>query len=945
MLRVRLITDPFDLSGYAEHNLLNRGLLDFLHEQFPVWPETARLYRDQIAVECDVTPHSEAGVEALADADGTYYVVVYPGDPITAIITVVATLALTALVLLFLTPKIPTGDQNNQSANNTLGQRVNKPRPGSRIEDIFGAVISIPTMLTVPLLVFEDNLEQEVCYMSVGRGDHDISEVKDGDTPIEQIAGAGVAFYGPDASPNSGVPFLEVGAPIDMPLYDVIKNNEVNGQIMRSPNANNVSGNSDIRFVYPDTIERTGTAVDFTQFFAAGDQLTIGSSGFSSDVGSTTVTEDCRYTSAGQVQFQTFNPTTVFAVGQYVTIANAGFADTNTTGGVTYVDLGGTYQITALSSSTMTLSAPSAVNGDWSKLTDYTSGRTSYRSSNFTVAGTTTGYNVDGTYSVLAVSSGAVTLSNPALVNSAWTNINSLPGHATDYVSPSLSTSGVRWVGPFVVDMPSATQVVCNFVALQGMYRVTKKGKDRPGSVQVLIEVTPCDADGVATGAAVTSYATVSGDGTDKNPKGVTLYAATPAAGRVSVRARRVTPSDLDTDDTVVDEVKWRDLFGTAEVGVPHFGNVTTVHTRTYATQGATSVKERKLNCRAVRKVLVHNSDDTFGPGLAPSQSAADIICHIALDPYLGGRALDELDVPLIYQVVADVVSYFGIAEAGEFNYTFDQDDISSEEMIQSVAQTVFCTAYRQASKLRLYFECQTSDSEMLFNHRNKLPGSETRTVRFGNLNDNDGVELDYISPVDGAKLTVYVPEDQSAVKPKKLAVIGVQYQSVAFLHAYRAYNKIKYQNTTTKFSGLAEATQLVLTQRVEVVDNTRPDVYDGHIKAVSGLTVELSQPFVPKPGGTDYVIQIQREDGVEVIAVVSGADDTHVVLQAAPAAAIVINDQAWADVVYQIVGDDGTRPSAFLLTEKGAFDKRSLDVQAINYDDRYYANDFDYHP
>lgn len=942
MLLVRLLTDPFDLSAYTEHS--PESLLPFLHHEFPVWPEGARLYKGSVAVENDVTPRTEDDIKALAQADGEYWVVVYPEDIITLTIALVVAVVALAAIMLLLAPKIPTPNTNSQSSNNTLGTRVNKPRPKDRIEEIFGSVISVPTLLAVPLLIFESNLEQEICWMCVGRGDHEISDVRDGDTPIASIAGAGVKFYGPYTSPNFGAPILSIGSDIDQPLMDVVRVNEVNGQVLKAPNSNMVSGDDDIRFVYPDTIERSGTDIDFTKYFAASDQLTIAGSSYNDTVGSVVTTQITHFTLAGEIVFDTFDPSTIFSAGDFITISNAGFADTNVSSGITYVDLGGTYEIDTVDSTTITLVDPDTVNSDWPHLDEYTGDQTSDRNSTFSIPGETTGYNVDGTYTVLSVTSGSIVLDDPATVNSAWNNLDDLPGDATDYISPTLSTSADRWVGPFIINMPTATQGIFNFIALQGMYRITKKGKDRPTSVEVEVEVTPCDEDGVATGAAASFFTTVEGDGSDKNLKGETVFAEFGYTGRVSVRARRLTPFDEDTSDTVVDEVKWRDAFGTALITQDGFGDVTTVHTRTYATAGATSVKERKLNCRATRKVLERNIDNTFGPALVASQNAADIICHMALDPYIGGRTLAELDVDQLYDTVESVVTYFAIPEVGQFNYTFDQDNISFEEMVQTVAQTVFCRAYRQGSKLRLFFERATEDSTLLFNHRNKVPATEVRTARFGYMDDNDGVEMSYISPVDGAELTIYLPEDQSAVKPKKISVLGVQSEQHAFLHAARSYNRIRYKNMSTKFTATGEATQLVISERIEVTDNTRPDVNDGHITEVDGLTLTLSQPFVAVED-VEYVIFIQQESGLDIIDIEPGLDQWHVVLQSAPTTAITIDPERWADVLYQIVGDNGGRSSGFLVARKGQYDPLdgTLELEAINYDSRYYQDDSTY--
>ena len=578
---------------------------------------------------------------------------------------------------------------------------------------------------------------------------------------------------------------------------------------------------------------------------------------------------------------------------------------------------------------------PAYESGDWARIADLAAGRTEYRSINFAVSTPAISVNLNGVYNVTAVTADTITLAAPELVNDDWLNFTD-----TAYASPSLSTQGEGWVGPFIIDQPGMTQIVANYYAPQGMYLVTEKGKDRPRSVQVRLEATPLDANGNPSGATQVFTATISGDGKDKAPKGVTLTANVAVSDKYRVRSRRLTDKDYDSKDTIVDEVKWRDCFGTSAVVEDHFGDVTTVYTRTYATSGATAVKERKLNCRATRKVLQRNADDTFGPALVPSKNAADILCHMALDPVIGGRTLNELDVPQIYETLDEVIAYFGINEAGQFCYTFDQENISFEEMVQSVAQAVFCTAYRQGSKLRLFFERATEDSTLLFNHRNKVPGSERRTIRFGHLNDHDGVELDYVSPVDGAKLTIYIPEDRSAVKPKKVELIGVQSEEQGLLHANRLWNKICYQHTSTEFNALGEATQLVLNERIEVADNTRPDVFDGHVISQDGLILRLTQPFVAKPG-VEYVIYLQHPDGgIEVIGIEPGTDEHHVVLQDAPSFAVLEDPEVAADTLYQIVGDDSARTSAFLLTEKGPYDKRSLQVTAINYDHRYYAGD-----
>ena len=595
--------------------------------------------------------------------------------------------------------------------------------------------------------------------------------------------------------------------------------------------------------------------------------------------------------------------------------------------------------------------------GTWASINNITGAVTPWKVVNFAAKASTL-TNFAGTYPVISVTPTQIVLGDPGDINPAWDDLGATG--ETPWFSPSLSTDGMRWVGPFVIDMDDCDSVVANFVCPQGLYRINKDGEPQSQSVSGLMEVTPVNADGTPRGAATTYAITLRNSPTsdkpgfmavfdedreiDKSPRGQTLTVTLPAAakGRVRVRFRRTTKLPEYKDDQFVDELSIRDCYGTGPINVPHFGNVTTVHTRIQATAQSTATKERKMQAVVTRKVPVRNADNTFGPALLPSRNAADILCAMALDPFIGGRELNEIDVNGIYATVAAIQAYFGFVEAGYFDYTFDDDNVSFEEMAQIVCQAIFCTAYRQGSLLKLFFEREEQDSTLLFNHRNKLPGSETRTVRFGVVDDHDGVEFDYRT-FDGVAKTIFIPADQSAVKPKKIERAGVTDDRVAQLHAWRIWNRMRYQNTTTEFEATAEASQLVLTERIEVADNTRPDVFDGYLVAQEGMGLELSQPFNPQ-SGVDYSIFIQLPTGgLDVLPVVAGVDEMHCVLQAPPSVALDFDPDKWADITYQIVGNTGARSSAFLVSEKGAFDKRSCKVQAINYDARYYANDHDF--
>jgi hypothetical protein len=231
----------------------------------------------------------------------------------------------------------------------------------------------------------------------------------------------------------------------------------------------------------------------------------------------------------------------------------------------------------------------------------------------------------------------------------------------------------------------------------------------------------------------------------------------------------------------------------------------------------------------------------------------------------------------------------------------------------------------------------------LIFNHRNKLPDSESRQISFGYVNDNDGVNYDYVDDNDDAIVTYYIPEDQSAVNPKKVESVGVRNKLQAYFHANRLWNKIKHQRIATEFTATAEADILLKQDRVLVADNTRQGTQDGEVVSQDGLELTLSQDITFEVGQT-YTIFLQHNDAtVQSIAITAGSVSNKVLLATPPAIPLSLDDANYAKATYIIVGSDDSREQAFLIEEKNPQDNFTFNIRALNYDDRYYANDSDY--
>lgn len=603
------------------------------------------------------------------------------------------------------------------------------------------------------------------------------------------------------------------------------------------------------------------------------------------------------------------------------------------------IDLSGTYTIASVSATELVLADAATINPNWNYVDLDGAGGTGYAQTiSMVVAPEYTPIDLSGSYVVSSVSATELTLTNPVAVNGDWGILSGVIGAITRALSANVSKTTANWIGPFIVEPTDTAILVANFLAAQGLYKDNGK-KQSSFPIQIQLEATPVNSADVPIGAPQTFTVTIEGNASGRDRRAATLVCELTQPGRQSVRARRVTNADYNYKGTVVDEVKWQDLYGVAAVLLAHFGNVTTVHSRTYATEGALAVKERKLNMLATRKVPSWTGGTSFSGPIATTY-AADIFTAVCLDPYIGGRTLAELDLASIYGACAESADYFRHADAARFSFTFDDDGVSFEETAATIANAVFCTAFRRASLISLQLERATQDSELLFNHRNKVPGSETRTVRFGNLEGHDGVEVEFVDPTDDAMRTIYLPPDRSATKPRQIKPLGQRTRLQAFWTAQRAWGKIRYQNAGVEFTALQEAAVIARNSRVLVADNTRPDTQDGEAIGAVGLQLEVSQPvtFVP---GVAYTMFLQLPDGtVDSVPVVAGSDSHHVVIGRAPRVALVFGTDQYALPTYQIVRNDSPKPDAFLVSEREAESNFTYTVRAINYSPMYYAAD-----
>lgn len=938
MQTVWLASNPLDLSKWTDHQV--EDIRAFLVSAYTHWPKTARIYHEHVAQSCDVTPHDEPSEEALATMPGPFYVVVYPADP-GSLLTIAAIYAVA-----FVVDKLIIDDRKPRehvfasgSPNNQLSARTNKDRLNERIPDSFGTYRSVPDKIQWTYQIWENYKQVEYGLYCIGRGTNAITDVRDANTLVKNIREASAVVYPPGEAPGGGTPSLVIGDMITEPVYTVAPVKQVDGQQLLPINALYLYG-SGKNVNSADPSSGDWISMSFVYIGSGVGVIRVPTNGdFNSVTGVMDIGDEIQII-WGPVA-TTANPKPDLSSGYAFGVNGLNNISPGFDG---YPDLRNDLEpcvVTDLQPFNsawclLTVSIPSGQQAEWAKIDTYVG---------------TPLLGVDNKNAVICA-------------QSRWP-VGYIPGEA------------MTRFGLFIDD-PNMTEIWMNFVAPENLYMYD--GVNRKALVHsIQFFITPCDATGIPTADPVEISSAIPIEGTLETAgiRGITVRYTRVTPGRcllyVIRNSFRVRQIDLrpetslffrsvvfdyqEGDDELFQkaiktagytgELNDAIIFDKAYSISPTTGytaeDVTTIQTRTVLNRATNKLDERQLNCLATRQTGSWTGA-VFDPFVIDTQGFGEnMLFHIMKDPFIGNRFDAEIDFAGIAAAFEAVRDYFGDEDATRFSYTFDNHETSVEETILTLCGACFTVPYRQGNVLKCDPEIATDASALIFNHRNKIPGTEVRAVTFGIIGDNDGVEQSYIDVDTGPD--TFAPVSQSndvttSVSPLKSRIVGLSHRWQAAWHAYRQLARMTHQRVFVEFEALEEAATLALKQRVMVEDNTRPDVQDGHITSISGLVVRTSQPVV-LAGGSTYTLFLQHKDNtVEAIAVTAGPDGQSLTLGSAPGTPLITDPFTGVQSFYMLSRNQAFQPKAFLITDKSHNSRITYTIQAVNYSHMYYHAD-----
>lgn len=477
-----------------------------------------------------------------------------------------------------------------------------------------------------------------------------------------------------------------------------------------------------------------------------------------------------------------------------------------------------------------------------------------------------------------------------------------------------------------------------NIVAPNGLYRDNGE-KLFAVTIEYEMQIELLDAGNNDTGYVITQQVSISGSNSVR--RGISVDFTLPYASKFKLRIARLT-GRISGSGQVVDMTQLEDLYGLVDITKPHFGDVTTIMTRTLSTPFATAMKERKLNCLATERVYPYLGNGTFSNVMVDNSSAVQSYIKDFVDPVIGRRPLVELDADGLLAIEAEIDSYFGETNHHQFNYTLDSTDITFQEYTQMLFNAINCVAYRDGSIVRAHFERSGNTPSMLFTHRSKLPESETYTRNMNYFSLNDGIEFIWVNPTTDTQETIYIPADKSSTNPRKIEMPGMRDEIQATKRAWREYQKLIHEKVSVEVEVTAGGRYLKPGDVFSITKGTRTNTSDGEVLGVGldGLTLTLSQDVTFTPGDTHSIILKKRDGTIQSIMCTEGAKSNQVLLASLPDEAVYTGIDSQIRTEFSFGNEARHLGQLFIARSIDVSARDSVVIRGINYTDAYYQYD-----
>ncbi|WP_272687789.1 host specificity factor TipJ family phage tail protein, partial [Providencia sp. PROV079] len=273
------------------------------------------------------------------------------------------------------------------------------------------------------------------------------------------------------------------------------------------------------------------------------------------------------------------------------------------------------------------------------------------------------------------------------------------------------------------------------------------------------------------------------------------------------------------------------------------FENDTIVNVSVRATEAPTGARERKYNLLATRMVISYDRvSKQVDYTLRPSRSFADAVLHTWL--ITAGESEKNIDIDGLYRINDSLPD----ERLGYFDYTFDDEDISLGQRIETICNAARVTAYYDNAVITFSRE-QSSEFPMTTFNRSNITGNDMKiSYDMSMPSGYDGIELEYVEPVRNKKDYIRFRVDENGITeglsrtPNKIVLQGCRNRYQALDRALLEANRLIHQRTSISLTTLADGGNVYPSDMVLIADTYDSNQQAGYITERKGEIFTTSE-------------------------------------------------------------------------------------------------------
>lgn len=273
------------------------------------------------------------------------------------------------------------------------------------------------------------------------------------------------------------------------------------------------------------------------------------------------------------------------------------------------------------------------------------------------------------------------------------------------------------------------------------------------------------------------------------------------------------------------------------------FENDTIVNVSVRATEAPTGARERKYNLLATRMVISYDRvSKQVDYTLRPSRSFADAVLHTWL--ITAGESEKNIDIDGLYRIYDSLPD----ERLGYFDYTFDDEDISLGQRIETICNAARVTAYYDNAVLTFSRE-QSSEFPMTTFNRSNITGNDMKiSYDMSMPSGYDGIELEYVEPVRNKKDYIRFRVDENGITeglsrtPNKIVLQGCRNRYQALDRALLEANRLIHQRTSISLTTLADGGNVYPSDMVLIADTYDSNQQAGYLTERNGEVFTTSE-------------------------------------------------------------------------------------------------------